>query len=143
MDLKVEDLLILLGERIRELRLREDIAQTVLGARSGISLKAVKNLENGTGATVASLLRVLRTLGRTEWIETLGPKVGISPMQLLTRKKVRIRASRKKAEVKRSSSHQASDHVRHLRFGVNELYLIPIKCDSLCFINRNLESRHF
>jgi len=99
MDLKVEDLLILLGERIRELRLRENIAQTVLAARSGVSLKAVKNLENGTGATVASLLRVLRTLGRTEWIETLGPKVSISPMQLLTRKKERIRARRKKIEV--------------------------------------------
>ncbi len=98
MDANIEDLLILLGERIRELRLRENIAQTVLAARSGVSLKAVKNLENGTGATVTSLLRVLRTLGRTEWIETLGPKVGISPMQMLTRKKERIRATRKKVE---------------------------------------------
>jgi transcriptional regulator with XRE-family HTH domain len=99
MDIKIEDLLVLLGERIRELRLREDIAQTVLAARSGVSLKAVKNLENGTGATVASLLRVLRTLGRIEWIDTLGPKVGISPMQMLARKKDRVRATRKKAEV--------------------------------------------
>jgi transcriptional regulator with XRE-family HTH domain len=99
MDLKIEDLMVLLGERIRELRLRENLAQTVLAARSGVSLKAIKNLENGTGATVASLLRVLRTLGRTEWIETLGPKVGISPMQLLTQKKERIRARRKKVEV--------------------------------------------
>ncbi len=47
MDVKIEDLLILLGERIRELRLRENIAQTVLAARSGVSLKAVKNLEKG------------------------------------------------------------------------------------------------
>jgi len=99
MDIKIEELLVLLGERIRELRLRENIAQTVLAARSGVSLKAVKNLENGTGATVASLLRVLRTLGRTEWIDTLGPKVSISPMQMLTRKKERVRATRKKAEV--------------------------------------------
>ena len=99
MDVKTEDLLALLGARVRELRLREDIAQTVLAARSGVSLKAVKNLENGTGATVASLLRMLRTLGRTEWIDALGPKVGISPMQMLARKKERIRATRKKSEV--------------------------------------------
>lgn len=99
MDIKIEDLLMVLGERIRELRLRENIAQTVLAARSGVSLKAVKNLENGTGATVASLLRVLRTLGRTEWIDTLGPKVGISPMQMLKRNKERIRATRKRSEV--------------------------------------------
>ena len=98
MDVKIDHLVALLGERVRELRLREDLAQTVLAARSGISLKAVKNLENGTGATVTSLLRVLRTLGQTEWIEALGPKVTISPMQMLTRKKKRVRATRKKAE---------------------------------------------
>ena len=98
MDVKIEDLLMLLGERVRELRLRENIAQTVLAARSGVSLKAVKNLENGTGATVASLLRVLRTLGQTEWIDALGPKVSISPMQMVKRKKERVRATRKKAE---------------------------------------------
>jgi transcriptional regulator with XRE-family HTH domain len=99
MDVSIDDLVALLGERVRELRLREDLAQTVLAARSGISLKAVKNLENGTGATVTSLLRVLRTLGQTEWIEALGPKVAISPMQMLTRKKKRVRATRKKAEL--------------------------------------------
>ena len=99
MSVKTEDLLVLLGERIRELRLRENIAQTVLAMRSGVSLKAVKNLENGTGATVSSLLRVLRTLGRIEWIETLGPKVGISPMQMVNRRKTRLRATRKKTGV--------------------------------------------
>ena len=99
MSIKTEDLLVLLGERIRELRLRENIAQTELATRSGVSLKAVKNLENGTGATVVSLLRVLRTLGRTEWIETLGPKVGISPMQMLNRKQPRLRATRRKTGV--------------------------------------------
>jgi transcriptional regulator with XRE-family HTH domain len=98
-NVKDEDLMAVLGERIRELRLRENIAQTVLAARSGVSLKAVKNLENGTGATVASLLRVLRTLGRTGWIEALGPKVAISPMQMVNRKKARLRATRKKTEV--------------------------------------------
>lgn len=99
MNIKIDDLLGLLGEKIRELRLRENIPQTVLAMRSGVSLKAVKNLENGTGATVSSLLRVLRTLGRTEWIETLGTKVGISPMQMVNRRKPRLRATRKKTEV--------------------------------------------
>jgi transcriptional regulator with XRE-family HTH domain len=84
-----------LGERIRELRLRNNITQVVLAAQSDVSMKALRNLENGSGATVASLLRVLRTLGRTEWIDTLCPKVGISPMQMLTRKKARLRATGK------------------------------------------------
>ncbi len=99
MNGKIEDLSALLGERIRELRLRENIAQTELATRSGVSLNSVKNLENGTGATVTSLLRVLRTLGRTGWIEALGPKVGISPMQMVNRKNARLRATRKKTGV--------------------------------------------
>jgi transcriptional regulator with XRE-family HTH domain len=99
MNITIEDLLTLLGEQIRSLRLRENIAQTELAIRSGVSLKAVKNLENGTGATVASLLRVLRTLERTGWIEALGPKVGISPMQMVYRRRPRLRATRKKTEV--------------------------------------------
>jgi len=99
MDIKIEELMKVLGEQIRELRLRDNITQAVLAAQSGVSMKALLNLENGRGATVVSLLRVLRTLGRTEWIESLGPKVSISPMQMLTRKKKRLRATGSRREV--------------------------------------------
>ena len=93
MDMAIDDLVKLLGEQIRALRLRNNITQVMLAAQSDVSIKALRNLENGSGATVTTLLRVLRTLGRTEWIDTIGPKVGISPMQMLTRKKERLRAT--------------------------------------------------
>lgn len=84
-----------LGEQLRALRLRQNVNQQQLAARAGVALNAVKNLESGKGATVGSLLKVLRALGREDWLRTLSPQVSISPLQALTRKPTRQRASRR------------------------------------------------
>ena len=73
----------LLGSRLRELRLLKDLDQNSLAERAGISLNAVKHLESGKGARVHSLIKVLRALERTDWLDTLAPAVSISPMQML------------------------------------------------------------
>jgi hypothetical protein len=59
-----------------------------------VALNAVKNLEAGRGATVHSLLRVLRALDREDWLASLSPAVSISPLQVLERTSTRRRASR-------------------------------------------------
>ena len=84
------------GQQLRDLRLRRNINQRQLAGQAGVALNAVKNLENGKGATLTSLVKVLRTLGRADWLETLAPTVGISPMQLLKAKQPRQRASKSK-----------------------------------------------
>jgi|SRR5579872_4329012 len=86
-----------LGRQIRTLRLRRDLDQRQLAERAGIALNAVKNLENGRGATVGSLIHVLRTLNRTDWLGTLAPTVSISPVQMLKTKAPRQRASPRRA----------------------------------------------
>jgi len=85
-----------LGRHMRGLRLRRNIDQRTLAKQAGVALNAVKNLEQGKGATVTSLIRVLRALGREEWLGTLAPPVSISPLQMLKAKPVRQRASRAK-----------------------------------------------
>ena len=45
---------------------------------------------------MTSLVKVLRTLGRADWLETLAPAVAISPMQMLKAKQPRQRASKAK-----------------------------------------------
>ena len=45
---------------------------------------------------MTSLAKVLRTLGRADWLETLAPAVAISPMQMLKAKQPRQRASKTK-----------------------------------------------
>ena len=68
-----------LGKQIRTLRLRQDLDQKQMAERAGIALNAVKNLESGKGATLRSLIQVLRILNRTDWLGTLAPTVSISP----------------------------------------------------------------
>ena len=86
-----------LGQQLLDLRLRQNINQRELAKRAGVALNAVKNLEKGKGATVSSLIKVLRTLGRAEWLTSLGPVVSIIPMQMLKNKHVRQRASKGKS----------------------------------------------
>ncbi len=89
-----------LGEHLRSLRLRQNIDQQQLAARAGVALNAVKHLESGQGGTTRSLLKVLRSLGREDWLDALAPQVSISPLQALTSSPQRRRASRKRAEGK-------------------------------------------
>ncbi|OGR03099.1 MAG: hypothetical protein A2511_02525 [Deltaproteobacteria bacterium RIFOXYD12_FULL_50_9] len=87
------------GRQLRDLRLRRNIDQRQLAEQAGVALNAVKNLENGRGATLSSLVKVLRALGRADWLFTLAPMVGISPMQMLKAKQPRQRASKTKGPV--------------------------------------------
>lgn len=86
-----------LGEQVRAIRLRANLDQVTLAERAGAGLTAVKNLESGKGATVKTLIKILRALGRADWLASLAPPVGISPLRMLKTKLARQRASRKRA----------------------------------------------
>jgi transcriptional regulator with XRE-family HTH domain len=87
-----------LGRQLRDLRLRQNVDQRKLAEQAGVALNAVKNLEAGKGTTVKSLVKVLRALGRIEWLDALAPAVSISPLQMLKPKPSRQRASRGKGK---------------------------------------------
>ena len=69
-----------IGKALKEHRLRQNIPQNVLAERSGLSLTAVKRLENGDGATLGSFVLVCRTLGIDAWIGDLEPHDEVSPI---------------------------------------------------------------
>ena len=85
----------LLGSRLRELRLLKNVDQKSLAERAGVSLNALKHLESGKGARVNSLMKVLRALGRSDWLDTLAPLVSISPIQMLKRESREPRRARR------------------------------------------------
>jgi transcriptional regulator with XRE-family HTH domain len=91
-----------LGKQIRTLRLRLDLDQKQLAKQAGIALNAVKNLETGKGATLRSLIQVLRILNRAEWLGTLAPTVSISPVQMLKTKTPRQRVSPRRLKTKKA-----------------------------------------
>ena len=72
------------GEAVRQLRLQRNLMQQTLADRSGVSIKAVRNLESGSGVALRSFLAICRTLGKTDWIQTLPPPMGgMSPIAMM------------------------------------------------------------
>ena len=71
--LTTDEMLVELGRNLREARLADNLSQMTVAARSGVSLKAVRNLEDGKNASTASLLALCKTLRRTDWITNRAP----------------------------------------------------------------------
>ena len=93
----------ILGEHLKTYRLLQNMNQVTLADRSGISVGALKNLENGYGSTLKTLIAVLRALGREEWLSSIAPRISINPLTMPRDSQRRQRASRKttKGAIKR------------------------------------------
>jgi transcriptional regulator with XRE-family HTH domain len=87
------------GEKLKALRLLKNLDQATLAARAGISVSALKSLENGTGSTLRSLVSVIRALGRESWLDTIAPVATINPMHLTQSAAPRQRAGHKRRVV--------------------------------------------
>jgi len=88
-----DDWLATLGDQLRDLRLAQNLGQTELAARAGVARSAVQNLETGRGNTT-TLVRVVRALGREDWLASLNAEPTINPLHMVQQKK-RQRASRR------------------------------------------------
>jgi transcriptional regulator with XRE-family HTH domain len=88
-----------LGERIRRLRIDRNLSQAELAGKAGVSLKTLRNLEQGAGSSVETLLRTLKALGVADVIGALAPVPVVSPLALLkgSAPPRRVRRSRKRA----------------------------------------------
>lgn len=75
-------ILIKLGFRIKETRLRKGIQQEELAIQAGVSLFTVAKIEKGLSVTLTMLLSVLRALELLENIEQLIPEPRVSPILL-------------------------------------------------------------
>lgn len=92
-----EELELQLGGSLKALRLSRNIEQRVLAERAGVSPRALQSLENGEGSSLNTLVKVLRALGREDWLRTVAPVATINPMAT-----VRHAAPRQRARSTRS-----------------------------------------
>jgi transcriptional regulator with XRE-family HTH domain len=92
----VETLERTLGDQLRAERVRQRMDQEDLARAAGVTRAVVSRLENGSGATVHSLLAVIRALGRSSWVDTFKPAVSIRPMELLRTQKPPMQRVRKR-----------------------------------------------
>jgi transcriptional regulator with XRE-family HTH domain len=73
-----------IGGEVRGLRLRQRLTQAELAQRANISLSAVKYLEKGRGSSLATLIRIARVFGRTDWLASFAPpEPAVSPLAIL------------------------------------------------------------
>jgi putative transcriptional regulator len=85
-----------LGERLRSLRLNQDMTQEELAERALVSRSTIKSLEKGRGK-LSTLVAVLRELQALQQLDQFIPPVAISPLQMaeasLKSPRTRVRAS--------------------------------------------------
>ena len=92
-----------LGTNLKEVRLRMNISQQIAAERSGISLKAVRNIEGGQNASTESLVKYCRTLRKTDWLMTLAPPE-LDP-------EIFERAASAKKRLRARTAKRGADHV--------------------------------
>lgn len=84
------------------MRINRNLNQVGAAEKAGVSEKALRNLENGRGSTVETLLRVLKALDCLQGIDMLVPEVGVNPLELL-------RHSTPPRRVRRSTKNPAGE----------------------------------
>lgn len=72
-----------LGEQVRHQRLQRNLDQRQLADAAGVSIGSVKNLEQGRGSTLRTVVRVARALDREDWLAALSPRLSVSPLDIL------------------------------------------------------------
>ena len=93
----IESILADIASMLRRERLQRNLSRQTVADRSGLSLSAVKNLESGKDASLSTFIRVCRTLGKDEWILTLGPANAVSIADYAKRgNRPRLRAAKAK-----------------------------------------------
>lgn len=95
-----------IGDRLKSVRLKQNITQQSLAEAANVSLSTIKKIENGDIGSFDSFLRVLRTLGKLDVLQPLVDDEQLSPSEYykfvyLQKRKQRLRATGKKANTKK------------------------------------------
>jgi len=94
----IETILMDVAFMLRRERLQCNLSQQTVAERSGISISAVKNLESGKDASLSTFIQVCRTLGKDDWIMSLGPANEVSITDYARRgNRPRLRAAKTRA----------------------------------------------
>ncbi|WP_088458596.1 helix-turn-helix domain-containing protein [Acinetobacter soli] len=68
---KPEEVVTLLGERLRKQRLFLEMSQAEVASRSGVGVNTVSNLEAGRNVSIENLVRIAMVLGRLHELQEL------------------------------------------------------------------------
>lgn len=98
-----------IGEKLKALRLKQNITQQSLAEAANVSLSTVKKIEKGEIRSFDAFLRMLRTLGKLDALQQLVEEEQLSPseyydMVQASKTHLRKRAAGKLNHTKREAS---------------------------------------
>ena len=70
-----------IGEKLKSVRLKQNITQQSLSEAANVSLSTIKKIEKGDIRSFDSLLRLLRTLGKLDALQQLVEEEQLSPSE--------------------------------------------------------------
>ena len=85
------------GERIKQWRLKQNVSQSALASRAGISLSSVQKVERGEPVSIAVFMKVLRHLRKLEIFSVFLEEERLTPSEyfrMQEKVKIRRRASK-------------------------------------------------
>ncbi len=71
-----------IGQRLKKVRLRQNLTQEMLADRAGVNRTTISEMERGNPFGVLTLIQILRALRSLESMDAFLPDPGISPLQL-------------------------------------------------------------
>lgn len=72
----------ILGDRLKQERLNQNLTQESLAERAGISVSLIKSVEGGRGCSLSNFVKILRSLSKLDNLDLFLPEPGISPIEL-------------------------------------------------------------
>ncbi len=106
---KISSSLILreIGHRLKCERLNHNLTHKELAKKSSISIRTIKNIEDGKNTSITTLIEIFRALDILENFNSFLPSSDVSPVQLSTLQgSRRKRASGKKVKTKKDGNWQ-------------------------------------
>lgn len=94
-----------IGQKVRHLRLRQDISQMTLSEQSQISVSTIKKIESGVIGSFDSVLRVLRVLGELDVFSPLIQEEELSPNEYYKLVEASKKHQRKRASATKKHKH--------------------------------------
>ena len=95
-----------IGEKLKSIRLKQNITQQSLAEAANVSLSTVKKIEKGEIRSFDSLLRLLRTLGKLNVLQPLVEEEQLSPNEYFQLVQSSKTNQRKRAAGKLHEKHQ-------------------------------------
>lgn len=96
------DIRLLIGRKIRELRLKQNLTQMSLADQAQISVSTVKKMEGGEISSFDAFMRVLRILGELDILSPLLREEELSPNEYLAFTEAIKKTRRKRAHTNRN-----------------------------------------